>query len=87
MSCVETCAAGVLMLHQFPESRRALEVGEHRVTKALMILSEFVLLTKSYSVFMNLKVLSVLFAGNVLSFMLLGLLCSFLSMFLGTCFI
>lgn len=47
-----------------PESRRALEVGEHRVAKVLMMPSEFVLLTKSYSVSMSLKVLSVLFADN-----------------------
>lgn len=73
MSCAEIRAARVLMLHQFPESRRALGVGERRVTKALMIPSEFVLLTKSYSVFMSLEVLSVLRADNVLSFMLLGL--------------
>lgn len=69
MSCAEIRA----QLRQFPENRRALGVGEHRVAKALMIPSDFVLLTKSYSVFMSLKVLSVLLADYVLSFMLLGL--------------
>lgn len=43
-----------------------------------MIPSEFVLLTKSYSVFMSLKVWSVLFADNILSFMLVALFAAFL---------
>lgn len=45
------------------------------MAKALMIPSEFVLLTKS---FMSLKVLSVLFADTVLSFVLLGLFAVFI---------
>lgn len=48
------------------------------MAKALMIPSEFVLLTKSYSAFMSLKVLSVLFADTVLSFVLLGLFAVFI---------
>lgn len=45
------------------------------MAKALMIPSEFVSLTKS---FMSLKVLSVLFADTVLSFVLLGLFAVFI---------
>ena len=59
------------MLHLFPESPRDLEAGEHGVAKSLMIPSMLVLLRKSNSVFIGLRVLSVLFADSILIFILL----------------
>lgn len=59
------------MLHELPESRRALEAGEPQVAKALVLPSMLLLLTKSNRVFSSLRVLSVLFADSVLSFILL----------------
>lgn len=65
MSCAEICAAEVLMLYEFPESRWALEAGEHGLTKASVIPSMLVLLTNTNSVFLGLRVLSVLFADRI----------------------